>query len=178
MKRASEGSTRGSTRADADPASTSDHDHLERQPAVALVTGASRGIGAATARRLTRNGLAVAVNYRSDRPAAASVAEGIQAEGGAAIVAQADVTDAAAVRAMVARVEEALGPIGVLVCNTAAVGDPAFGAFVDVAPDESPWSWGSVPNTAGAFPERWPVPRPDGRYKGSEVPGVRHHRRA
>jgi 3-oxoacyl-[acyl-carrier protein] reductase len=101
---------------------------------VALVTGGSRGIGAETARILAHNGWAVAVNYLSNEAAAASVTQDIVAHGGAALAVQADVTDSGAVRTMVELVERRMGPIGVLVCNTAGVSDPAFGALLDVAP--------------------------------------------
>ena len=65
---------------------------------VALVTGASRGLGAVIARTLASDGWAVAVNYRSDSAGAADVAEGIVAEGGRAAAVRFDVTDAEAVR--------------------------------------------------------------------------------
>lgn len=86
----------------------------------ALVTGASRGIGAAIARTLAAAGAKVAVNYHSNGEAAAQVVAAIEAAGGRAAAYQADVTDAAAVRTMVTAVEADLGPIDVLVNNAAS----------------------------------------------------------
>jgi 3-oxoacyl-[acyl-carrier protein] reductase len=82
---------------------------------VALVTGSSRGLGAAIARRLAADGLAVAVNSRSD--ACEQVARDIAGAGGTAAAFPADVTDPAAVDALVAAVAARLGPIDVLVLN-------------------------------------------------------------
>jgi len=81
---------------------------------VAVVTGGSRGIGAATSRLLAANGAKVAVNGRDEAAIDAMVA-GIRGEGGKAIGAAADVTDLAAVEYMRERVERELGPADVLV---------------------------------------------------------------
>ncbi len=86
------------------------------QPVV-LITGASRGIGAATARLAAARGYAVGVNYRRDAGAADSVVEGIQRAGGRAVALPADVADEAQVEAMFAALEQALGPLSALVNN-------------------------------------------------------------
>jgi 3-oxoacyl-[acyl-carrier protein] reductase len=83
---------------------------------VALVTGSSRGIGAAIAVRLAREGARVAVHGR-DADAAASVQQQIAHNGGEAITVTADVTDFAAIEAMRERIEADLGPIDILVAN-------------------------------------------------------------
>uniref|UniRef100_UPI00135C171C SDR family NAD(P)-dependent oxidoreductase n=1 Tax=Raoultella sp. 18111 TaxID=2681443 RepID=UPI00135C171C len=72
---------------------------------VVLVTGGSRGIGAATARLAARRGWAVAVNYARDAAAAARVVDGILAEGGEAVALQGDVADEAQVVALFAAVD-------------------------------------------------------------------------
>jgi 3-oxoacyl-[acyl-carrier protein] reductase len=84
---------------------------------VALVTGASRGIGAAVALRLAELGAAVAVNYRERADDAETIVARIKAGGGRAIAVAADVSQAAAVAAMVDQVGAALGPIDILVNN-------------------------------------------------------------
>ena len=84
---------------------------------VALVTGASRGIGAAIARVLAEAGAAVAVNYRERADDADAVVAKIKSSGGRAVAVAADVSHAAAVAAMVEQVASALGPIDILVNN-------------------------------------------------------------
>jgi 3-oxoacyl-[acyl-carrier protein] reductase len=84
---------------------------------VALVTGASRGIGAAIALAFGREGAMVGVNYRHSEARAAEVVAAIHEAGSKAMALHADVTDADAVRRMVDRVAAALGAIDVLVNN-------------------------------------------------------------
>lgn len=85
--------------------------------AAALVTGSSRGIGRAIALALARAGHPVAVNYRADAEGAKSTLEAIEKEAGEGICVQGDVSDSGEVENCFAQVEEALGPVGVLVNN-------------------------------------------------------------
>ncbi len=84
---------------------------------VALVTGGSRGIGAAIALALADAGCAVAVNYRERAEDAEAIVARIRATGGRAIAVAADVSQSAAVTAMVERAATALGPIDILINN-------------------------------------------------------------
>ncbi len=90
---------------------------------VALVTGASRGIGAGIAVALARAGAAVAVNYRENADAAAAVCREISGLGRKVLPLQADVSVAAEVRRMLAEVETQLGPVDILV-NNAGISRP------------------------------------------------------
>lgn len=91
-------------------------DDPRRRP-TALITGASRGLGAAIAARLGAAGHPVAVNYTRSDVAAARVVERIAAAGGTARAYRADVTDPDGVSGLVADVRRDLGPVGVLVLN-------------------------------------------------------------
>jgi 3-oxoacyl-[acyl-carrier protein] reductase len=90
---------------------------------VALVTGASRGIGRSIAVLLAARGHHVAVNYRTNAGAAAEVVEAIEGTGGEALAVQADVSDADQVTAMFAAVEEHLGAVEVLINNAGVTRD-------------------------------------------------------
>lgn len=91
---------------------------------VAVVTGGARGIGRATSRLLAARGAAVVVNYAANADAAEAVVAEITAAGGRAIAVAADVSDAAAVEAMIARAAKEFGPVTVLV-NNAGIAAPA-----------------------------------------------------
>ena len=93
---------------------------------VALVTGASRGIGRGIALQLGREGWDVCVNYIQQKESAEQVVAALQAMGRRAIAVQADVADAAAVTSMVKTTETALGPISLLVNNAGIAGQTLF----------------------------------------------------
>ncbi|URL58316.1 SDR family oxidoreductase [Luteibacter flocculans] len=84
---------------------------------VAIVTGASRGIGAAVAKRLAREGYTVVVNYAGNAQAAEAVVHEIEAAGGRAISAQADVSKVTDARRLFDKAEEVFGGVDVLVNN-------------------------------------------------------------
>ena len=94
----------------------------------ALITGASRGIGAAIAKELARAGHPVIVQYKSNDDAAHAVKEAIEKDGGRAELARFDVVDSDATNAAIAKLLEA-GPIGVLVNNAGITADAPFPAM-------------------------------------------------
>jgi 3-oxoacyl-[acyl-carrier protein] reductase len=112
----------------------------------ALVTGSARGIGAATATALARDGWPVAVNYRSDGDGARAVLAEIEQAGGAGLVVDADVSDPAQVSNLFDRVEAELGPVMVLVNNAGVRAD-------GLAPQLDAAAWDTVieTNLSAAF---------------------------
>ncbi|MFE4171460.1 SDR family oxidoreductase [Streptomyces sp. NPDC056909] len=97
---------------------------MNQSKRIALISGAGRNIGAATAKELAGRGYHVIVNYRSDAGAAAEVVTAIEAHGGTAEAAQADVCVADQVDALVERVRADHGRIDLLICNANTVTPP------------------------------------------------------
>jgi 3-oxoacyl-[acyl-carrier protein] reductase len=96
---------------------------------VALVTGGVRRIGRAIALTLASEGAAIAVNAKSSREEAADTVREIEAQGGAARVIMADVSDEADVERMVKEIAATLGPVDILINNAAVRRDDAFTAM-------------------------------------------------
>jgi NAD(P)-dependent dehydrogenase (short-subunit alcohol dehydrogenase family) len=100
---------------------------------IALITGASRGIGAATARLAASHGYAVCVNYRQDRAAADAVVADIERTGGRALAVAADVSSEPDVVRLFETADRELGPIAALVNNAGIVGRQARVDEMDAA---------------------------------------------
>ncbi len=113
---------------------------------VALVTGASRGIGAAVARRLGSEGASVVVNYAGRTDAAAEVVADIERAGGSAIAVQADVSDPAACTSLVEATAAHFGQVDILVNNAGVTRD---GLLVRMSDDD--WHTVIDTNLSGAF---------------------------
>lgn len=113
---------------------------------VALVTGASRGIGAACARALADQGYDVVVGYVNDTAGATATAAAVTAAGRRAHVAQADISDPVQAAALVKAAEEALGPLDVLVANAGITRD---GLAMRMSDDD--WTAVLDTNLSGAF---------------------------
>jgi 3-oxoacyl-[acyl-carrier protein] reductase len=101
----------------------------------ALVTGASRGIGRAIAKRLARDGAEVIVNYARSAAEAGKVVADIEAAGGKAFAIQADVTDLASIDAMFAEIRSRMDGIDILV-NNAGQGSGGFPTYETVTPED------------------------------------------
>jgi 3-oxoacyl-[acyl-carrier protein] reductase len=112
----------------------------------ALVTGGSRGIGAAIARELADEGWPVVVNYRTDSEGAKQVVDGITSNGGQAISAKADIADEAACEELFSASESQFGKVLVLVNNA---GMRADGLSVQIA--DADWDRVLETNLSGAF---------------------------
>jgi len=131
---------------------------------VVVVTGASRGIGAATAKAFAAEGAKLAINYRSDFAGAIETREAIEAAGGQAMVVQADLSVTADVDVLVDRVEEQLGTPTILI-NNAAMIDRA--GFLDVELEVFEMVWRT--NVRGVFQISQLIAR---RMVANEIKGV------
>ncbi len=112
----------------------------------ALITGSSRGIGAATARALADAGYAVCINYIEQREKAEKLVAELRSNGCTAIAVQADVADSEAVRRMVSHAESELGKISLLVNNAGVAGQIQF---QDITPEA--WNRMFSVNLGGCF---------------------------
>jgi len=113
---------------------------------IAIITGASRGIGRACAARLARDGYAVCINYLERRDKAEELREMLTSEGCRAMIYQADVADKPAVNAMAEAVRKEFGPISLLISNAGTAGQMQF---QDVT--EAQWNRYFDVNVKGAY---------------------------
>ena len=113
---------------------------------IALVTGASRGIGRAIATELSNRGWSVAIGYRVRRDKAQELARQLTAQGRRAMICQADVSQREQVEAMVRQVEQTLGPVSLLVNNAGIAGQCLFQDLTDAR-----WHEFFSVNVDGAF---------------------------
>ncbi len=111
-----------------------------------VVTGASRGIGAATAKAFAAEGARVAINYRSDEDGARATKTAIDAEGGVAEIFQADVGVVADVDRFATAVRNMFGPVSILINNAAMIDRSSF---LDVSLDDFEAVWHA--NVRGVF---------------------------
>ena len=113
---------------------------MELTNKVALITGSSRGIGRAIALKMAQCGARIVINYARQESLALEVKKEIEAMGGTAMIAQADVTDENQVSAMLSTVKESFGPVDILVNNAGITRD---GLLVRMKSDD----WHQVINT-------------------------------
>ena len=113
---------------------------------IALVTGASRGIGRASAIALAKQGARVAINYREDKDGATETLDAVRAAGTDGMLVRADVANAEDVEAMFAAVEDDLGPVEILVANAGATRDKVLGLM-----QEDDWDFVLDVNLTGVW---------------------------
>lgn len=133
----------------------------------ALVTGASRGIGAAVAESLARGGYDVAVGYRSDEAGARATADAVEAADRRASIHGADVADGEAAAGLVEEAESALGPLDALVLNAGVTADA-----LAVRMSAEDWQTVIDTNLTGAFNVVRPALRGMMRRRGGSIVAV------
>ena len=134
---------------------------------IALVTGGSRGIGAAICTELAAAGATVAVNYLRNAEAAEDVRAGIAAAGGTAHAVAGDVSSSDAARALVAGVEESIGPIAILINNAGITRD---NLIMKMSAED--WQQVIDTNLAGAFFTCQAVSRPMLKRRAGSIVNV------